>query len=301
MVVPHRWFRSWFVLAWLCCGATGWAQTQPTFQGEDVLPAVLIDGKQAKIHTQGLYVTDRHYLVTGRLENGEDAQSRRALLLRFDRQHDMRVEFIDITPADAGEERLDHPGGFDVDAMGRLWIPISTSHHKGPSLISRYHVDPNKPLRAAQMELQFSCADHIGAICLDGDGQLHGASWDTKEVYTWDTKGTLVKRRHRSELLKDDEDWKLAVQDWKLMRQPDGGRIVAGGIDKSLASPLTTPRALVQVFDWKAGRLLHSFRLPNRDNVARPLTNEGLAVHKGELYLLPEDLGRGAKVLRFSL
>ena len=39
---------------------------------------------------------------------------------------------------------------------------------------------------------------------------------------------------------------------------------------------------------------------PNKPLTPREPENEGLALHEGRLYLLPEDIGRGAKVLRFK-
>ena len=41
-------------------------------------------------------------------------------------------------------------------------------------------------------------------------------------------------------------------------------------------------------------------RLAPRPDVGRPVTNEGLALLQNELFLLPEDFGKGAKVLRYS-
>ena len=53
-----------------------------------------IDGDPAVIHTQGLYVDDEHFYVTGRFEK----TPKRALLLRFERSDPQRYEYIDITP-----------------------------------------------------------------------------------------------------------------------------------------------------------------------------------------------------------
>ena len=39
-----------------------------SYAGRERLPDIVVDGHAAVIHTQGLFVTDAHYYVTGRLE-----------------------------------------------------------------------------------------------------------------------------------------------------------------------------------------------------------------------------------------
>jgi hypothetical protein len=77
--------------------------------------------------------------------------------------------------------------------------------------------------------------------------------------------------------------------------------LLAGGIDKSPKRPDGTSAATVSWIDLKERKTVFSKRLEPRDDVSRPLTNEGLAWFENELFLLPEDLGKGAKVLRFSV
>lgn len=271
------------------------------FESADVLPEVMIEGKNSKIHTQGLVVTRDYYLVTGRLET----TPKRALLLRFSRQDPGTVEFVDITPTresrtdDLGSANLDHPGGFDVDSKGNLYVPISTSHPRGPSLVYRFRIAPSKPLTALQSELAFRIDDHIGAICCDHANEtLIGANWDTKQVYRWTQEGRLISKLERSKLFPGAPEWQLAVQDWKGVRKSDG-IVVAGGIDKSKEHTTDTSNAVVQFLDVRGRQVMASYRLPALDNVSRPVTNEGLCWFKEKLYLLPEDIGRGAKVLRY--
>ena len=259
------------------------------YERSDVLPEVEIDGQTVFIHTQGLYVTDDHYLVTGRLES----KPKRSLLLRFSRKNLESYELIDIMPPPIDGATLDHPGGFDVDSKGRLWIPISTSHSRGPSLICRYVIEANKPLTPRKPDFSFRVDDHIGAICWLRDDSLFGANWDTKQVYLWSADGSQRTRIDRRQLFADSPRWQLAVQDWKSIEYQGKPLIIAGGLDKTGVSS----KAVIQVIDFEKRQVLQSLFPPHRQGVSRPMTNEGIAFHAGKIYLLPEDIGRGAKVL----
>ncbi len=269
------------------------AQDRFVFERADTLPEIVIDGEKVKIHTQGLYVTDTTYWVTGRLEK----KPKRALLMRFMRDDLGKYETIDITPQEIDGETLDHPGGFDVDSAGQLWIPLSTSHPAGPSLIYRLAIKAGKDLSSAEWEVAFRVNDHIGAICLAEDGSVIGANWDTKHVYVWLPNGKLLRRIDRNQLFSSAPDWQLAVQDWKAVEMNDRVVIIAGGLDRSR----DTDRATIQLMDILRGKIHQTYRFPLQTNVSRPITNEGLDVHGRELFLLPEDLGRGAKVLRYRI
>lgn len=267
-------------------------QHRIAYEGADVLPEVEIDGESAIIHTQGLYVTDDHYLVTGRWES----KPKRALLLRFPRNDLQSYEYIDITPLPVNGQTLDHPGGFDVDSNGRLWIPLSTSDAAGPSLICRFRIEPDKPLTPRKPEFAFQTDDHIGAICRTKDDSLVGANWDAKRVYVWSSEGTLKTCTDRTNMFANVPGWQLAVQDWKFLQRKGRPLIIAGGIDKSRESSLAT----IQLIDIDHGEIHETHRFPMRGDVSRPVTNEGLDLHESALYLLPEDIGRGAKVLRYK-
>jgi hypothetical protein len=204
---------------------------------------------------------------------------------------------MDITPPKIDGATLDHPGGFDVDTEGRFWIPLSTSNAAGPSLICRFTIEPNQPLTPSEPDRAFSVDDHIGAICLTKDGSLIGANWDTKRVYQWSTTGETLRSIARNELFAEAPDWKLAVQDWKRVQRERCALIIAGGLDKSRESS----RATIQLIDIVGGNIHETHRFARQEDVSRPITNEGLDIHEQTLFLLPEDIGRGAKVLRFTI
>lgn len=280
------------------CGPT-YADNEHKFvyQNSIPLPAVMIDGQVAKIHSQGLFVTDKHFLVTGRLEK----KPKRALLLRFSRDETQRVEYLDITPENIDGETLDHPGGFDIDANGLFQIPLSTSHRRGPAIIQGFRIAPARPLAEAKIETTVKLDDHVGAICCV-DSKMLGANWDTLTVHVIEG-GALKSSINQQDTLIAGNPM-VAVQDWKSIRNPKTGsvdQVVLGGIVKS-----EKPRATIQFIDVQSldnhyGNVVETHRFPMRDDVTRPITNEGLALHDGSLYLLPEDIGAGAKVLRYAM
>ncbi len=265
------------------------------FEAAEALPNFDIDGSPARVHSQGLFVTEQHYYVTGRLET----TLRRALLLRFERQHPATVEFVDITPkteSTGGDMRLDHPGGFDSDGNA-FWIPVSASRPHSRTVVLRFPVQPDKPLAESASEIALAVDDHIGAIAYDRAGKrLYGANWDTKVIYCWQSDGTLEKKISQGELIRGDRDWALAVQDWKGI---DGGRILAGGIDKaSNCAPDESP-ATVALLDLPQRIQLAATRLPRPAGTPHAVTREGLAVFGDRMFFLPDDLGQNAHVFRY--
>lgn len=285
------------------CGSPAAAQQalEVRLEAAEPLANVQIDGKDCIIHTQGLFVTDKHYHVTGRLET----RPQRALLLRFDRDDPRHYEYIDITreaPA-GGTGRLDHPGGFAYDGR-QFWIPIALSQPRPPTAIVRVSHEPRLPLERATLRLAFHVDDHVGALAWEPSrGLLFGANWDTNVVYAWTPDGNLVERFRHEQLLPDVPDWHLAIQDWTavgdgLVNEP--GALMAGGIDKSARRDPDVSTAVLELLDLNAHKRLAHVRLPRVEGHDGPVTNEGLALHGDRLYLLPGDIGRDAKVFRFQ-
>jgi hypothetical protein len=264
--------------------------------GREALPDFEIDGRPARIHTQGLYVTERHYYVSGRLEG----RPKRPLLLRFDRSDLQRVEHVDLSPpageSGVGGPPLDHPGGFDFDGES-FWIPVSASRPRSRTVVMRVAHKPDEPLAAAQPEEVCRVDDHIGAIAVDRERkQLYAANWDTLLVHVLRFDGTSVEQIPRERLVTGAPDWALAVQDWKSL---GGGQILLGAIDKSPKRDPNVSNAVVEIIDMKARQRVAEARLPAPDAKMGPVTREGLAAWGGSLFLLPQDLGADATVLRY--
>ncbi len=285
------------LLSMLCLGFRAAAAQTANFVAAQPLPSVEIDGTSVKIHTQGLYATEDDYLVTGRV----DTLPRRAVVLRFPRGDLTQYESLDLTPTGQQQAVLNHPGGFDRDSEGVFWIPLSTSNSRGPTTVLGLSLWAGKlPASRSQLTKSFQISDHLGAICCLEQGRLLAANWDTKLVYLIDSAaGAVLQKFSHDDFFGSDSGIRLAVQDWKYDR--DSKLVIAGGIDKSASLDSQSPNAVIAWIDPARRKLVSSIRLKPRDDVARPLTNEGLALDGSDLFLLPEDFGKGAKILRFSI
>lgn len=283
------WVTAGFLFLVLFSTAT--AHTKLEIAGVEALPSVLLDGEKVKVHTQGLFVTDQHFLVTGRLEKSP----KRSWLIRFHRGSD-RYEVLDITQFIDGTT-LDHPGGFDQDDTGLFWIPISTSHRRGPTSVCGYRIDPKKALSKAKIERRFTIKDHVGAICCRGDNALLTANWDTKLIAAYKPDGTNVFEIKQEKTLLHGKPH-IAVQDWKRFTHSESSKLaIIGGLNKESKDK----RAMVLIADMFDGSVIEEFHFESPESVSRPVTNEGMHFHDMSLYLLPEDIGKGAKVLRYKL
>jgi len=264
------------------------------------LPALTIEGRPARAHTQGLEAIGSHLLVTARRD---DLQPKRALLLRT-RPGSLTWDFWDITVSDGAgtPNALDHPGGFQSDGT-RLWIPLAQSARNGHSRIRVYPLDKLKPGAALTPELEFPVDDHIGAIAVSRDtGRAIGASWDTESVYVWDLSGRLQRRLMAPELRvrklgmtrTPEPRSGLAVQDWKFV----GHRLLASGLHKEADGVHPIPQSRLIWFDsfLEPEVRVTVLTLPRLGSVEP--SREGMTVSGADLLLLPEDLGATNRLLR---
>ena len=267
------------------------------------LPALTIEGRPARAHTQGLESIGSDLLVTARRD---DIQPKRALLLRL-RSGSTTWDSWDITVSQGAgtPEALDHPGGFQSDGT-RLWIPLAQSARHGHSRIRVYALDTLKPGITPTPEIEFPVDDHIGAIAVSRDtGQVLGASWDTECVYVWDLSGRLERRLTVPELRarklgmtrSPESRSGLAVQDWKFV----GPRLLASGLHKESSGVHPVPQSRLIWFDSFLEPEVHTtiISLP-RVGAVEP-GHEGMAVSGAEILFLPEDLGATNRLLRVPL
>jgi hypothetical protein len=117
-------------------------------------------------------------------------------------------------------------------------------------------------------ESQFEVPDHIGCIAVTPDFII-GGNWDSRDFYLWDHSGKLIR--------KVSSETGNAYQDLKY----DGGFLIASGSIPNRGGAV----------DWLE---LPSFRLVRRIEVGTTdrgasLTREGMMVHQGDLWFLPED------------
>jgi len=268
-----------------------------------LLPELAINGKPARVHTQGLEIIQGSYFVTGRRE---DVQPRQALLLRA-RPKGTCWDVWNITPSANAERptRLDHPGGMQFDGA-RLWIPISQSKPNSSSTIAAFKLAKMVSGVSLTPEFEFSVKDHIGALAVASDQRLLvGANWDTEKVYVWDWEGHLKKTMTSAELSprglglkgRPETDDGIAVQDWKVTKQG----LFASGLTKNSSNGQSVSRSrIILLKDF----LEQTFQrrtiiLPRHNGVE--LGREAMAVSQGIIYLIPEDLGQSNRLFRVKL
>jgi hypothetical protein len=188
----------------------------------------------------------------------------------------------------------------------QLWIPVAESVRHGRSIIRVILINGLKPSETARAVLEWPVADHIGAIAVSSDQHVVlGANWDTETVYLWNSRGDLQRTFTKLELERQGlglisaagNSGGLAVQDWKFV----GTTLFASGLLKGATSSTGEPASRLFVFDHFPD---HSFerqiiRLPVVPGTE--LGREAMAVHRGYVYFLPEDLGSTNRLFRIGL
>lgn len=292
---PAIWFAV--AIAFLLSGSLSIAEESLKLKTTHPLPTFKIDGQPARIHSQGLYVTERYFYVTGRLES----PTKRPLLVRFLRSDPAHVEHLELNVGDINADnklRLDHPGGFDFDGEA-FWIPVAASRPHTPTAIVRVTDNDAAPLADAKQQVAFRSDDHIGAIACDRERkQLYAANWDTETIYIFDLDGKVLETIARSKVVRDDPSWRLAVQDWKGLAN---GHVLLGAVDKSPQRSPSLSRSVVQLLSLDERNAEVTTRLDNATGTAGPMTREGLAIDDKHLYLLPDDLGNDAEIFQYEL
>ena len=215
-------------------------------------------------HVQGLDLDEDFVYVSS-----VDRHLHRALLHKFTRDGSL------VATADLTDGPRYHPGGIALEDDS-LWVPVA--EYRSDSTARILQLD-KKTLRAVS---SFTVYDHIGAVTAGG-GKVYGANWDAKRLYTWDRAGKILDIKPNA--------MRVAYQDLKFA---DGDLIAAGVLRDQPGGAI----------DWlDPVSLLPKRRLPvGRADSGSVWTREGMTLHGGKLYLLPDDGSRGAaKVHAFDL
>lgn len=145
-----------------------------------------------------------------------------------------------------------HPGGISASGTS-IWVPMAEYRPRSAATV----VEVDKV--SFEPKVTFSAADHLGAIAV-WKGRLIAANWDARQ---FQDVGSGERR---------DNPHPTRYQDMKIV----GDDLVASGI---------------AAIDWLDPVTL---ALRKRVTVGRTdrgvlFTQEGMAIHGGKLYLLPED------------
>jgi hypothetical protein len=152
-----------------------------------------------------------------------------------------------------------HPSGLAGDGDS-LWLALAEYRPASSAVIER------RSKRTLALEARWNVDDHIGCVAATGN-RVIGANWDARQFYVWDKSGRLVEKR--------DNPTGIHYQD---MKAP--GPLVASGV-----------RGSESAIDWLDPADFHLLRRVNAAKTDRgvPLSEEGMALSNGRLYLLPED------------
>ncbi len=202
-------------------------------------------------HVQGIEFDTSHVWVTS-----VDRARRRGYLEEFSLSDGRLIRSIDLTDG----ERF-HPGGVAAAAMS-LWIPVAEYRRASSSVLQK------RSLRTLQLEYEFAVNDHIGCVAVTPDG-LVGANWDSRDFYLWDSFGRLLR--------KTPNPTTNAYQDMKFV----DGRLIGSGL-------LPGGAGAIDWLEFPSLRLLGRINLGHTDR-GIPYTNEGMAISRNRLLLLPED------------
>jgi hypothetical protein len=129
-----------------------------------------------------------------------------------------------------------HPGGIDYDGR-HIWVPVSEYRPNSQSNI--YRVDP-ETLRA---ELVFHADDHIGGIVHNVHrGTMHGVSWGSRRLYTWQVAGRERDPFDRGAVRAVESRWTPNVEahiDYQDCHYQGVEFMLCGGVG-SYTSPVTS-------------------------------------------------------------
>ena len=225
------------------------------FSESDLIPgwklSRTLELKGPTYHVEGIDF-DGHTLWVTSVDN----ERRKGFLQTFSMESGGILQSIEIQDS----ERY-HPGGIAADGNS-LWIPVAEYRAYSSSVIQQ------RDKNTLKLTFQFTVADHIGCVAVTPE-YLIGGNWDSRMFYLWDHGGKLIRKISSST--------RNAYQDLKF----DPPYVVASGLLADRTGAI----------DWLS---LPSLALSRRTRAGKtdrqvPLTREGMAIHHGQLLLLPED------------
>ena len=195
-----------------------------------------------------------------------DKATHKGFLSRFNWKTGERLATVEVQDG----ERY-HPGGLQL-AGESLWLPVAEYRRESTAWIQKR----NKLTLA--LESQFPVADHIGCVAVS-NGVIWGGNWDSRHLYRWRPDGTLIDKRANPTA--------TGFQDLKI----HDGSLIGSGVKTPAVGAIEWlhPESLAVQRSISTGRTDRGVRY----------TNEGMAIEKGILYLLPED--DPSRLFRFRL
>lgn len=108
-----------------------------------------------------------------------------------------------------GEGDMYHPGGIDTDGRS-VWVPVAEYRPDSAAVV--YRVDA----RTLAVTAEFRVDDHVGGVVPEPrTGRVHGVSWGSRTLYSWDRHGRQLQRRANRSHFVDYQD--CAYADFRKM------------------------------------------------------------------------------------
>lgn len=105
-----------------------------------------------------------------------------------------------VKDIEVGEGTMYHPGGIDFDGES-LWVPVAEYRPGSKGIV--YRLDPD----TLEVREAFRHDDHIGGTVADPDtGLVHGVTWGSRTLLTWNRKGEVLSRRENPDHMLDYQD-----------------------------------------------------------------------------------------------
>lgn len=195
-----------------------------------------------------------------------------------------------LTSLELGEGPLYHPSGIDFDGS-HLWIALAAYKPNSQSII--YQVDPFK-LTAREV---FRWEDHLGAIALNPDTQiLHGASWGSRRLYQWDSKGVEKNQSSSKSIPSSSQLNPSSYIDYQDNQYLGGGEMLYSGVAtyKKPGEPAFSLGGL-EIWDVLQGQVVHQVPIPlwspktGRVMTQNPCFLEAVNPNRVRAYFLPDD------------
>ena len=219
-------------------------------------------------HVQGLCVDDDFFWISS-----VERVTKLGWIYKVDRQT-LKV----LAEAELVDGDRFHPGGMQL-VDGRIWVPLAEYRPRSSSIILALDADTLEEVS------RFPADDHLGGVAVDNEGNVYAANWDTRQIYVFDRDGKQLRAV--------DSTTGVAYQDF----EHHNGLLWGTGrtkVDGKMCS-------VVDVLDPSEMQLKNRIILRGKTaTVGDYFAREGLSIHGGSLFLMPED-GPETRVYQFSL
>lgn len=183
-----------------------------------------------------------------------------------------------IKDIEVGEGTMYHPGGIDFDGDS-VWVPVAEYRPDSRSVV--YRIDP----KTLDVHRAFEHDDHVGGVVRDQDtGSIHGVSWGSRRLFTFDPDGKVRDRAKNPNHMLDYQDCAFS-----------GGatQVCSGVTELPTASGGTYELGGLALTGLRDGKVIHELPFPKFSAAGHAATRNPVALEQdGEtlrLMAAPDD------------